>query len=65
MEISEPSEVSTFVVELSSEIPRLSFFDKLPWSNYFYAKKFCYTELSFPTARLLTILIFLTNLKLN
>ena len=51
------------IVELSSEIPLLSFFEKLPWSNYFYAKKYCHIELNFPTTQLLTILMILTNFK--
>lgn len=58
-----PSDISVSIVEYSSEIPLLSFFDEVPWSNYFYLKNYCHIECNFPTTQLLTILI-LTNFNL-
>lgn len=57
------SELSTSLVKLSSEIPLLSFSDKLPWCNYFYVKSYCYMQLNCPTTQLLTIMMILTKLK--
>lgn len=54
---------SASVAKLSSEIPLLSFLDKLPQPNYFYAKNYLYMELNFPTTPSLTIMVILTNLK--
>jgi hypothetical protein len=59
----------TSAVHYRSGTQLLSFFDKLPWSNYFYVKNYCYMEVNFPAIQMLSFewkytVTILTNFNL-